>query len=225
MEQTRNSLDPSANEPDSRAEVDPDVADLLGLRPADAGSIPDVDELDDVGEITDTRIYEGELEARPVDSDQPDRSAAESLESLTSSEPRAGETDDPYEAAEEGLTWIAPTDPPVRPGPNGDPEVAAGFGTTADDEPFDADHHAESIGDADERTARVLEALRADAATSGLADQLVVEMDGGLVVIRGTVEDLEDEDAVTAVVESVPGVTEVRSRIEIRALKAIEERA
>jgi hypothetical protein len=211
-------------EPDTRAEVDPDVANLLGLRPADADSMPDADELDDLGEANDTRLDEGELEAGQPVGDQTDRLTAESLESLTSSEARAGETDDPEEAAEEGLAWIPPTDPPVRPGPDGQPEVAAGFGMTAADEPFDLDHHGDLLDETDERTARVLEALRADAATSGIADQLEVEMDGGRVVIRGAVEDLEDEDAVTAVAEGVPGVTEVVSRLEIRSLEATEDR-
>src|SRR5438132_12327141 len=75
--------------PDSRGEVDPDVAVLLGMRPTDADPLPDSDELDDMGEMTDTRIYEGELEARPPDSDQPDRPVAESLEETTDDAARA----------------------------------------------------------------------------------------------------------------------------------------
>src|SRR5215218_9114128 len=86
-------------QPDTAAEVDPDVAQLLGLRPADADAIPTADEVDTGGEITDTRIYQGDLEARPPDSDQPDESQAENLESLVATELRDGETDDPNEAA------------------------------------------------------------------------------------------------------------------------------
>jgi hypothetical protein len=206
--------------PDSRTEVDPDVAALLGLRPADADSLPTVDELDDTGEMTDTGIYEGELEARAIGSDQPDEAPEENIESLTMSEARSGETGDPYEAAEEGLTWIPPSDPPVRPGEGGEPEIAAGFGSSADDEPFDADHHGEALYPSDERVARVEEALRADAQTSELVDQLDIDADGGRVVIAGTVPDIDDEDAVIAVVEAVPGVTEVESRIVVTSLEA-----
>ena len=209
--------------PDTRAEVDPDVAELLGLRPADADALPDADELDDTGEMTDTRIYEGELEARPVDSDQPDRPVADSLEDLTDTEARAGETDDPYEAAEEGLAWIPPVDPPIRPGPNGDPEIAAGFGTTAVDEPFDFDHHDEPVPERDERTARVVEALRADARTTGFADDLVVDSDGGRVVVRGVVADLEDEDAVLAVIDEIPGVSDVVDMLVVETLEALPD--
>ena len=74
------------------------------------------DEVDKLGEITDTEIYQGELEARAGD-DQPDEPDANNLEALTALELRAGETADPNVAAEEGLAWvslIAPTSPPER---------------------------------------------------------------------------------------------------------------
>jgi osmotically-inducible protein OsmY len=99
--------------------------------------------------------------------------------------------------------------------------VAAGFGTTAEDEPFDADHHGELLYASDERTARVEEALRADARTSAFADRIEVDVDGGRALLTGTVDDLEDEDAATAVAEEVPGVLEVVSRLDIAALDSI----
>ena len=52
------------------------------------------DEVDTLGELTDTEIYEGE----------PTEPREENLELLTESELRAGETADPNVAAEEGLT-------------------------------------------------------------------------------------------------------------------------
>lgn len=205
-----------ADQPDTRAEVDPDVAELLGLRPADAPNVPSQDEIDDLGEITDTRIYRGELESRVRDSDQPDETAAQNLESLAADEFRAGETDDPGEAAEEGLTWIPPTDPPIRVDEHGDPEVAAGFGTSADDEPFDADHHGQALHAVDEVEARVVEALRAHAGTAGLADGLEIEVEGGRAVVAGVVDDIADEDAILAVVEAVPGISQAVSQLHIR---------
>lgn len=208
---------PEPETPDTAAEVDPDVAQLLGLRPADADPMPGADEVDGMGSMTSTRIYQGDLEARPPDSDQPDDPAAENLESLTATELRDGETDDPNEAAEEGLTWIPPTDPPLRAGDDG-PEVAAGFGTSSTDEPFDQDHHAAALAPVDEVEARVLEALRADALTSGFADDLEIDVEGGQVRIAGLVDDVEDEDAVLAVVETVDGVVEADSRLKVRAL-------
>lgn len=217
---------PDTRQPDTVAEVDPDVAQLLGLRPVDADGIPTADEIDTAGEITDTRVYQGDLEARPPDSDQPDETVAENLESLVADEWREGETDDPNEAAEEGLAWVPPVDPPVRTDARGDAEFAAGFGTTATEEPFDADHHAEALPAVDEVEARVLEALRADAQTAGFADDLEIDAEAGFIRIAGRVPDIEDEDAIVAVAESVPGVAEVLSRIEVGAVEetSLDER-
>ena len=197
-----------------------DVMQLAGIRdPAGQTAVVSGDEIDRLRAMTDTRIYEGDLEARPPDSDQPDEPEADNLEMLLEQEFRDGETDDPEEAAEEGMTYVPPVDPPVVPGAGGQPDVAAGFGTTADDEPFDADHHDAALYVADERTERVLEALASHAATSGLVDRLSVETIGGRTVISGTVDDLEDEDEVLAVASDVDGVDEVVSRIEVSSLE------
>jgi len=203
-------------QPDTVADVDPDVAQLLGLRSADAEDMPEIVELDGQGEMTDTRIYEGELEARVADSDQPDESPAENIESFAVDGFRAGETDDAGEAAEEGLTWVPPTDPPVVPGDLGEPEIAAGFGTSATDEPYDTDHEGEALSPYDDVEARVIEALRADAATSALADGLAIEAEGGAVTIDGEIDDVEDEDAIVAVAERVEGVAGAVSRLRLR---------
>ncbi len=196
-----------------------DVAQLAGIRDdAHQTAIASSDEVDRLGTMTDTRVYEGELEVRPPDSDQPDEPDAENIEMLTETELRDGETDDPGEAAEEGLTYVPPVDPPVVPGEGGMPEVAAGFGTTADDEPFDADHHDAALYDEDERTERVREALLSHAATSGLVDRLTFETVGSRIVVAGTLEDLEDEDEVLEVISEVDGISDIVNRIEIESL-------
>jgi hypothetical protein len=196
-----------------------DVAQLAGIRdPADQSAVASSDEVDRLGTMTDTRVYEGDLEARPPDSDQPDEPDAENIEMLVETEFRDGETDDPEEAAEEGLTYVPPVDPPVVMGEGGMPEVAAGFGTTADDEPFDADHHDTALFAEDERTERVLEALRSHAATTGLVDRLSIDTDGSRVIVEGTLDDLEDEDEVLEVISQVDGVSDIVNRIEIESL-------
>lgn len=157
--------------------------------------------------------------AMPTDERQPlpDAAALESLEALDADELRAGETGDPTEATEEGMTWIPPVDPPSRTGEHGEPEFAAGFGTTAEDEPFDADHHDELLPERDEMTDRIVEALRADARTAELADQLLVDTEDGLATIAGTVAAFDDEDAIVAVASEVDGVDRVESRLIIRS--------
>lgn len=193
-----------------------DVAQLAGIEPAaEQDGVIDADDVETLGEITDTAIYQGDLEARPRGSDQPDASLVDNLELLTEDELRADETDDPTEATEEGFTWVPPSDPPLRTGDDGDPAVAAGFGSTANDEPFDLDHHGESLPAADERTDRVLEALRSSAATAGLVDRLDIQTVGSRVVVNGVVDDLVDEDEILAVVAGVTGVNSVESRLEL----------
>jgi hypothetical protein len=206
-------------DPVSEVVGDPDLRNIAGFRDADDEGDPLArDEVDDLGSMTDTGIYEGELEARTPDSDQPDDPIAENLEMLAEREFRAGETEDANEAAEEGEAWVAPSDPPVVPGDEGQPVVAAGFGATNSEEPFDEDHHAEPASAEDERTERVLEALRSDASTSVLVDRLTVDTDDGRVFVHGEVDDIDDEDNVVAVAGTVSGVVDVVSDVHIRAL-------
>ncbi|NJN18648.1 MAG: hypothetical protein HC822_21530 [Oscillochloris sp.] len=70
-------------------------------------------DIDDLGDITASDIYQGELEAG-VNDDLPND--PDDLELLIERELRSGETSNPFEAVEEGLTYVPPTDPPIRPG-------------------------------------------------------------------------------------------------------------
>lgn len=144
---------------------------------------------------------------------------AGNLEFLEALELREGETDDPGEAAEEGMTWVPPTDPPVIGTAEGDLEIGAGFGTTSLDEPFDADHHGALLWSEDEVTARVREALRADALASQYADDLHIDTDGSVVRLSGIVDDLEDEEQILAVISEVEGIATIRNRLRILALE------
>ncbi|MFL5756609.1 MAG: BON domain-containing protein [Chloroflexota bacterium] len=204
-------LNPPDVEPEDKARQ------LAGDVPRiDQDAFVDTSEIDTLGSISDTEQYEGEIEAGV----NPDLSTdTESLESLTATELRAGETDNPDVAAEEGEAWVPPVDPPViadADAPEG-VSVAAGFGSTAFDEPFDRDHHGSLLPGDNEITARVREALSADARTSRLADRLVVGTINGTVVVRGLVDDIDDTDLVEEVVSEVEGVVEVRDETELPA--------
>ncbi len=198
-----------------------DLSQLAGIRdPIDQTAVAASEEIDRLGEgMTHVGVYEGNLEARPPLSDQPDEPDEENLELLLEEELRTGETDDAAEAAEEGLAWVPPTDPPVVAGEHGQPEIAAGFGMTADQEPFDADHHSSALSAEDERTERIREALMAHAETVGLVDRLRFDTIGSTVLLEGSVEDLDDEDAVLGVISEVEGVTEVVNRLEVTAVE------
>lgn len=179
--------------------------------PGDQDAVVDIDEIAEPRELTDTEIYEGELEAG-------ERAPFElpPFDELASQELRDGETDDPNVAAEEGLTWVPPTDPPVVPADNDDGiEVAAGFGVTSLDEPYDEDHHAELLPMPDEMTDRVREALRADAQTTDLVDDVEIETDAGTVILRGVVPGIQDVENLMAVAAVVDGVDEVVDELEL----------
>jgi hypothetical protein len=196
-----------------------DLAQLASIQGAvDQSAVVPSEGVDRLGSVTDTGIYQGDLESRAVNDDRPDDPDAANLELLIEDELRDGETHDAGEAAEEGLTWVPPVDPPIVVGDDGQADVGAGFGVTADDEPFDADHHRSLELDGDERTARVREALLAHAATTGLVDRLTVDTDGSRVIVDGTVDDLDDEDEVLGVISEVEGITDVVSRIRVESV-------
>lgn len=192
-----------------------DVAALEGTpSPSDQDAFVEPFEIERADAPTDTEVYEGNLEAgvAPAPGDP--------LDELTMLDDRPGETDDPNVAAEEGETWVPPVDPPVVADATAPDQmtIAAGFGETAQDEPFDADHHAEALTQDDEVTARVREALLADARTSRLAERVGVDTEAGTVTIAGTVDDIEDGDLLMEVASEVTGVADVVDETDVEGL-------
>ena len=129
-------------------------------------------------------------------------------------------TTDAMVAVEEGLPYMPPTDPVVRPA-NDDQElsISVGFGETSDDEYPDIQATTaigySPPGDEDVRE-QVLEALRTDAATADLIVEVAVR--NGVVRLRGTVPTLDDAEAAETVAGRVPTVAEVREELEVAAL-------
>jgi hypothetical protein len=130
---------------------------------------------------------------------------------------REGETSDAGVATQEGLTWVPPMDPPVTPRADTADgiEVAAGTATSALDEPYDDSHRSTELADGGELNERIHEALRADAETADLVDQLVVAVVGGRAYVRGVVLTVDDSDAIAAVIERVAGIDEVVDETEL----------
>jgi BON domain len=195
--------------------------ELEGRRPADqqGEAVIMVEETDDLGAITASDIYQGELEAGVNDDLPNDR---DDLELLIERELRDGETDNPFEAVEEGLTYVPPSDPPTVPSGDGDLSgavVASGMASSALDAPYDEDHHQSFYPGGDELSARVREALRADSSSSEYADKVRIITRGAVVILRGEVVDLEDSDNLSAVAAFVEGVEEVVDELRVRALE------
>ena len=116
---------------------------------------------------------------------------------------RSGETDDPLVAIEEGQTYVPPSDPPIVP--SDDPEGI--------ESPAGEGHDAEG-----DMNARIREELRADAATTALADRLEIAVIGSTAILRGTVDGIEDTDALVEVASRVEGITDVRDETEVAGL-------
>jgi hypothetical protein len=124
-------------------------------------------------------------------------------------------TTDATEVVEEDTdaTFFPPTDPVIRAGDDGEPEILGGFAPTAEppapERSSDGRIGDEAIADA------VRDALALDASTADL--RLGVEVDDGVVRLRGTVLSLEDAENAEAVAGAVPGVAEVIDETEVSA--------
>lgn len=218
---TERSRDPSTDAPlnGPEPELEDKLRELAGYRPANAqGGLIDASDVEDLGMLTSTARYEGELEAG-VDDDLP--SDGERLELLTEQELRAGETDDVMEAVEEGYTYVPPIDPPTVPSRDGtyeNAEIASGLGLSSLEEPYNADHHQTFLPQDDEIVARIKEAIRADSSTTAYTGRIAIEARNGIVILRGVVDDLLDSDNLLAVAEYVEGVEEVIDELRIRGM-------
>lgn len=186
---------PQRPDPDDVALIE-EIQSLQGEEmPIDQDAFLEPDEFESRRTPTLTELDRGE----PA----PDLEAAggdvATLDGLATEELRDGETDDPDVAAEEGLTYVPPSDPPIRLDPD------------------DPDGIEVPAGSADELdlTARVRDALEGDAATTGLADRLVIGTRGSTVVVRGVVDDIDDSDSIAAVIERVAGVEIVIDETEL----------
>lgn len=194
-------------------------------RPEDQAAFIDPNDVDTLTQTTRSDIDGGEQGEPPSADDD----VLESLDLLDSPELRSEETDDAAEAVAEGYAYIPPIDPPTIPGTRDgdDALVASGFGISAGDEPYDADHHGAALLDEDEIAARVREALRADSSTANYAGQVRVVARGRVVVLHGVVDDLEDGDNLAAIAANVADVDEVIDNLHIRSVEGskVQQRA
>ena len=200
-------------DPDDVARIE-EIADLQGdAMPIDQDAFLEPDEIEKHREPTQTELDRGES----VPDREGDLGLASTFDLLAAEELREGETDDPDVATEEGLTYVPPSDPPTRADEEepGGIEIAAGAAVSALSEPYDEDHESELLSDESDLTARIREALESDAATTDLADRLIIGTRGSTAVVRGVVDDIDDGDNIAAVIERVAGVEEVIDETEL----------
>lgn len=130
-------------------------------------------------------------------------------------------TSDAMIAAEEGIPYVPPTDPVVRPSAAAQGlAIVGGFGTSADDEYPDLSATT-ALGDAppgdEDLREQVIAALRADAATTELV--IAVTVRNGIVHLRGEVQTLDDTEFAEEVAARVPGIHTVVEELTVTALR------
>ena len=201
-------------EDDARSLPVDDIIEVQGdVQPSDQDALLDADELEH--ERTPTRT---ELDAGYTIPDlQYAGGEAAVLDSLDLDDLREGETDDPGVAAQEGLTYVPPIDPPVVADMEPDDGIvpAAGMAVSAESDPYDDSHRGTDLDPESQPNVRIREALRADSQTSVLEDRLIVGTRGSVAVIRGVIDDVEDSDAIIEVVSRVDGISDVVDETEL----------
>ena len=217
MTQADESPDPAAEDRATDDAEDLPLDDVIEVQgdvmPGDQDAVLDTDELEHQRTPTRTELDAGysipDLEYAG------DRAAV--LESLDLEDLREGETDDPGVAAQEGLTYVPPIDPPVIADPEAEDGIvpAAGIAVSAESEPYDDSHRGTDLDPESQPIVRIREALRADSQTSVLEDRLIIGTRGSVAVIRGVIDDVDDSDAILEVVSRVEGISDVIDETEL----------
>lgn len=122
-------------------------------------------------------------------------------------------TSDIIEAVEEAEPYFPPTDPPLRTGGLQNVEMMGGFSGTSLEGPDGSEDEPLRLGGDEELAEKVQYALASDAYTAELHIQVNVE--DGVVYLRGQVNSLDDIDQAEQVAGSIPGVEEVQEELEI----------
>lgn len=71
-----------------------------------------------------------------------------------------------------------------------------------------------TVRDAEDIKADVEESLDLDPAIT--SDRIIVDIDGGTVILRGTVDSEEEREAAEGDAQEVPGVTDVRNELTVK---------
>jgi osmotically-inducible protein OsmY len=125
---------------------------------------------------------------------------------------------DAMRAASEAEPFVPPTDPVVRPAPEREEgyDVVGGFAATSMDSATEGAESVSSVVRGDEAIADdVRRELREDSLTTDLEIRVVVRR--GVVYLYGAVATLDDAVAAEEVASRVPGVMEVREKLEVVA--------
>lgn len=180
--------------------------------------MPNQETYDNQGSDVTDEEFEQIVEERPDRSDDTERIERDlATEQQFDTQHGAGHTHNPTEAAEQGLTYTPPSDPPVRPGDDAEgAEVAAGFAPDMEDSTPDARNLPAGVDNNDlELRNDVIEVMQDNSETADVADTVAVQVRDGVVTLRGSVTTEADESRLYDIIIELPGVEDVRSALEV----------
>ncbi len=126
---------------------------------------------------------------------------------------------DAIDAVEDDPIYAPPVDPVLTTGAYGETEVLGGVASSALDPDLGPASSAEDTVPGDEALADAIRVhLRLDAATTDLAEAVVVTVRNGVAYLDGAVPGLEDAENVEAVAAEVPGVRDVVEALVVREI-------
>lgn len=127
-----------------------------------------------------------------------------------------GHTYNPRQAAEQGLTYTPPTDPPTLPSEDDlqGAKIGAGFAPSMEQSDPDVERLPDHVDDSDlDLRDDVYTALRTNSETFHLT-QIKVQVDQGVVNLLGTVPTEDDIGRVYDVVKTLSGVAAVQNNLQ-----------
>jgi hypothetical protein len=119
------------------------------------------------------------------------------------------------ETHNQGLVYTPPTDPPVVPGGAENAEIGAGFAPSMEDTDPDELDLPDTVDNNDwDLVEDIKEALRLNSETHHL-DDIHIEVEDGVVTVRGTVDTMDDLGRAEEIISDLPGVRDVISEVEL----------
>lgn len=164
----------------------------------------------DVPGVSEERLYRIEADDVEIEEEL-------AVDELIDTQHGEGHTYDPQQAAEQGLTYTPPSDPPVVPSEDDlqGAEIAAGFAPSMEGSAPDAEVLPPRVDNNDlDVRADIYQALRNNSETAHLTN-IKIQVDQGVVSLLGTVFSQDDIPLVYAIVSELDGVVEVRNHLTV----------
>lgn len=168
------------------------------------------------GDPTDPPVVEVSFEELLELQDELEDEGDDTLGDIIDTAHTDGSTNNVQVAMDQGLVWEPPLDPPVVPSDDlQGAEIAAGFGTSIEDDNWEIENFPERVDDNDAGLEEELRIdLRHNSETTHL-ENVRIYVRNGIVYLRGTVIDEDDISIVDEFVRDKDAVRDVRNELEV----------